>query len=66
MARKEIAIKEIQNIEKEETSRIPAKGKHHTHETAETMAARQRDISVSEFFAKNRHLLGSTTPGNLC
>lgn len=27
-------------------------------ETAETMAARQRDISVSEFFAKNRHLLG--------
>jgi DNA topoisomerase-6 subunit B len=26
--------------------------------TAETMAARQRDISVSEFFAKNRHLLG--------
>ncbi len=27
-------------------------------QTAETMAARQRDISVSEFFAKNRHLLG--------
>lgn len=26
--------------------------------TAETLAARQRDISVSEFFAKNRHLLG--------
>lgn len=26
--------------------------------TAETMATRQRDISVSEFFAKNRHLLG--------
>ncbi len=26
--------------------------------TAEQMAARQRDISVSEFFAKNRHLLG--------
>ncbi len=26
--------------------------------TAETMAAQQRDISVSEFFAKNRHLLG--------
>ena len=62
MARKEIAIKEIQTIEKEETSRIPAKGKHHTHETAETMAARQRDISVSEFFAKNRHLLGFDNP----
>src|SRR5512144_1761579 len=26
--------------------------------TAESMAATQRDISVSEFFAKNRHLLG--------
>ena len=26
--------------------------------TAETLAAQQRDISVSEFFAKNRHLLG--------
>jgi len=26
--------------------------------TAETLAAKQRDISVSEFFAKNRHLLG--------
>ncbi|MBI4579670.1 MAG: DNA topoisomerase VI subunit B [Planctomycetes bacterium] len=26
--------------------------------TAETMARQQRDISVSEFFAKNRHLLG--------
>lgn len=26
--------------------------------TAESLAARQRDISVSEFFAKNRHLLG--------
>lgn len=26
--------------------------------SAETMAGKQRDISVSEFFAKNRHLLG--------
>jgi DNA topoisomerase-6 subunit B len=31
-------------------------------ETAETMAAKQRDISVSEFFAKNRHLLGFDNP----
>lgn len=30
--------------------------------TAETMAAQQRDISVSEFFAKNRHLLGFDNP----
>lgn len=30
--------------------------------TAHTMAAKQRDISVSEFFAKNRHLLGFDNP----
>ncbi len=30
--------------------------------TAESMAAKQRDISVSEFFAKNRHLLGFDNP----
>ncbi|TFH23485.1 MAG: DNA topoisomerase VI subunit B [Myxococcales bacterium] len=30
--------------------------------TAESMAAAQRDISVSEFFAKNRHLLGFDNP----
>src|SRR6478735_3540418 len=30
--------------------------------TAESMAAKQRDISVSEFFAKNRHLLGFGNP----
>jgi DNA topoisomerase-6 subunit B len=31
-------------------------------EDARTMAARQRDISVSEFFTKNRHLLGFDNP----
>jgi DNA topoisomerase-6 subunit B len=30
--------------------------------TAETLAGRQREISVSEFFAKNRHLLGFDNP----
>lgn len=30
--------------------------------TAETMATKQRDIAVSEFFAKNRHLLGFDNP----
>jgi len=33
-----------------------------TRQTAETMAGKQRDISVSEFFAKNRHLLGFDNP----
>jgi DNA topoisomerase VI subunit B len=30
--------------------------------TAEAMAKKQRDISVSEFFAKNKHLLGFDNP----
>src|SRR5689334_12458736 len=30
--------------------------------TAEEMGARQREISVSEFFTKNRHLLGFDSP----
>lgn len=30
--------------------------------SAKAMAAKQRDISVSEFFAKNRHLLGFDNP----
>jgi len=33
-----------------------------TNATAESMASMQRDISVSEFFAKNRHLLGFDNP----
>ncbi len=32
------------------------------HATAEDMARRQRDISVAEFFMKNRHLLGFDNP----
>ena len=34
------------------------KGSPRRGATAETLAKQQRDISVSEFFAKNRHLLG--------
>ena len=37
-------------------------GKPRRRATAESMAAQQRDISVSEFFAKNRHLLGFDNP----
>ena len=60
MAKKAQAIKH----EKDETgaeARKPRLRKH-THATAESMAAQQRDISVSEFFAKNRHLLGFDSP----
>ena len=38
------------------------KTKKRTAATAESMAASQREISVSEFFAKNRHLLGFDNP----
>lgn len=38
------------------------KAKRRKVETAESMAAKQKDISVSEFFAKNRHLLGFDNP----
>lgn len=36
----------------------PKPARSTTRTTAEAMAGRQREISVSEFFAKNRHLLG--------
>jgi DNA topoisomerase-6 subunit B len=36
--------------------------KPRTRATAADLAAKQRDISVSEFFAKNRHLLGFDNP----
>ncbi|MDP7030368.1 MAG: DNA topoisomerase VI subunit B [Phycisphaerales bacterium] len=37
---------------------VATKKKSRKRATAESMAAGQREISVSEFFAKNRHLLG--------
>jgi DNA topoisomerase-6 subunit B len=40
----------------------PAKAPVKRRSTAKEMAASQRDISVSEFFAKNRHLLGFDNP----
>ncbi len=36
--------------------------KKHKYATAESMGKAQRSISVSEFFAKNRHLLGFDNP----
>ena len=57
--------KQETKAQKEKKSTAPAakpKTKKVKKETAETMAARQRDISVSEFFAKNRHLLGFDNP----
>src|SRR5262245_39342433 len=44
---------------KVELKKIPAPA---PRVTAEEMAKKQREISVSEFFAKNRHLLGFDNP----
>jgi len=45
-----------------ETASAATNGKPARRATAKSMAANQRDISVSEFFAKNRHLLGFDNP----
>ncbi|MDH3717722.1 MAG: DNA topoisomerase VI subunit B, partial [Planctomycetota bacterium] len=44
------------------TNGRPQAARNGRRATAKTMAAGQRDISVSEFFAKNRHLLGFDNP----
>ncbi len=44
------------------TAEAPKPAKKIRRETAETMAGKQKDIAVSEFFAKNRHLLGFDNP----
>ncbi|HTN74943.1 MAG TPA: ATP-binding protein, partial [Pirellulaceae bacterium] len=41
---------------------VEAAGGGKRRATAETMASKQKEISVSEFFAKNRHLLGFDNP----
>jgi DNA topoisomerase-6 subunit B len=50
-----------------EEAPTPAQSKVETkdvqrHSTAEQMASQQREISVAEFFTKNRHLLGFDNP----
>src|SRR5512135_2384293 len=49
-------------IAEPETKPVKKKTKTGPKVTAETMAAQQREISVSEFFSKNRHLLGFDNP----
>ena len=51
--------------EKKAAAKPPARRaakRKRTRATAETMAAKQREISVAEFFTKNRHLLGFDNP----
>ena len=42
--------------------KTPSKAPRGERSAADKMAARQREISVSEFFTKNRHLLGFDSP----
>ena len=44
------------------TVAVPAKPEPARRVTAESLAQKQREISVSEFFVKNRHLLGFDNP----
>jgi DNA topoisomerase VI subunit B len=53
-------VSEQPQAKAEPLSLEPEKAK--TRQTAESMAARQREISISEFFSKNRHLLGFDNP----
>ncbi len=49
-------------MKKDTTASNGAPRRRRRRATAQSMAASQRDISVSEFFAKNRHLLGFDNP----
>ncbi len=50
------------DVDSEPAADPASNGQNRRRATAESMAAKQRDISVSEFFAKNRHLLGFDNP----
>jgi DNA topoisomerase-6 subunit B len=56
----EVAVTAALPVDEPEQVAAPARPARRA--TAETMATRQRDISVSEFFTKNRHLLGFDNP----
>ena len=52
----------VEKLAKRPAEETPAKKDVRRHSTAEEMASRQREISVAEFFTKNRHLLGFDNP----
>ena len=60
---KRVAKKSVKTAKaKKAPTKSPAKKPRAQYATAESMAQAQRSISVSEFFAKNRHLLGFDNP----
>ena len=62
MASNEQSLFDFKAKQADATVATPKKKKATTAATAESMATKQRDISISEFFAKNRHLLGFDNP----
>jgi DNA topoisomerase VI subunit B len=64
-AAEEVKMKPAAEVKHEPINEKPPKrkpGKRRSRSAAERMAAGQRDISISEFFTKNRHLLGFDNP----
>ena len=57
-----VSDKASETTEPEQLRPRPVAAASRRRETAESLASRQRDISVSEFFTKNRHLLGFDNP----
>ncbi len=58
---KKAGSKAVKKAAKDVVEETPEKDQPR-HSTAEDMAQRQREISVAEFFTKNRHLLGFDNP----
>lgn len=48
----------LEDVSSNQGGDLSRRAPRHNYATAETMSESQREISVSEFFAKNRHLLG--------
>jgi DNA topoisomerase-6 subunit B len=61
-ARRSAPAKSGERAAKAAEPQPPDAGRTGTRSTAAELARKQRDISVSEFFAKNRHLLGFDNP----
>ncbi len=58
---RQAALVELEPVESAEAPE-PSERKPKRRATAEQMATQQREISISEFFTKNRHLLGFDNP----
>ncbi|MCP5044999.1 MAG: DNA topoisomerase VI subunit B [bacterium] len=65
MAKKKAARKKAAKrteVQSKKAARKKSAAKPPTQRSASELAQKQRDISISEFFAKNRHLLGFDNP----